>query len=89
MASAKAFIDKYLNQQDLMNELMVALSTFWMVLYSGIVFSKEDIVFFGKIEMILVLIFSLFNLLIIIVSTVLNNKKIVIFAFNLINHKYN
>jgi hypothetical protein len=35
-----------------MNELMVAFSTFWMVLYSGIVSSKEDLAFFGKIEMI-------------------------------------
>jgi hypothetical protein len=89
MVSANAFQNKYLNWQDIMNEFFVALTFFWMVLYSGIIKSNQDLFFFGKIEMCLILIFCIINLFIIIASTILNNFKIIIYIYNLINHKYN
>lgn len=45
--SAMAFENKYLNYQDIFNELMVAFSTFWMVLYTEVVQSQDDQYFFG------------------------------------------
>ena len=89
MVSAKAFENKYSNWQDMMNECIVAFTFLWMILYSGIIKSNQDIIFYGKIEMCLIIIFCFINLLIIIASTILNNFKIIIYIYNLINHKYN
>ena len=72
-----------------MNEIMVAFTTFWMVLYSGIVDSKDVAFYFGKIESIIIIIYCLINLQIIIASTVINNKKIIVYGYNLMNHKFN
>ena len=87
MIKAKAFENKYLNQQDFINELIVSFSTFWMVLYTCIVKSKEDQHYLGKLETCVLLFYCTINLLIIICSTVFNNKKVVVYLYNLINHK--
>ena len=42
MAEAKAFEGKLLNQQDLMNECVVATSFYWKMLYSNMVTSLQD-----------------------------------------------
>jgi len=42
MAEAKAFERNLLNQQDLMNECVVATSFYWKMLYSNMVTSLQD-----------------------------------------------
>ena len=42
MAEAKAFEGKLLNQQDLMNEFVVATSFYWKMLYSNMVTKQQD-----------------------------------------------
>ena len=37
MAEAKAFNDKYMNYQDLTNEIIIAATFYWKILYTGIV----------------------------------------------------
>ena len=43
---------------------------------------------YGKIEMGLILLYCLLYLIIIILATAFNNKKIVIYMFNLIQRKW-
>ena len=42
MAHSKAFKKRILNYQDFFNELIVAASTYWMVLYTDIILKLED-----------------------------------------------
>ena len=42
IAAAKPFEIKSLNWQDLFNEFFLAASTYWKVLYSGLVLKPED-----------------------------------------------
>ena len=37
MVEAKAFKDKYLNYQDFANEIIIAASFYWKILYTGII----------------------------------------------------
>ena len=37
MAEAKSFEDRYLNYQDFTNEIIIAATFYWKILYTGIV----------------------------------------------------
>ena len=37
MAEAKALEDKYLNYQDFLNEIYIAATFYWKILYTGII----------------------------------------------------
>ena len=39
MASAKAFLKKGLNKMDLINEIAIAVTLYWKILYTGLVYS--------------------------------------------------
>ena len=89
MAEAKAFERKLLNQQDFMNEFVVATSFYWKMLYSEMVSKQEDKYYFAKMELSYILVYSFINLVLIILQTVYKNKKVFIYIYNLSNHKYN
>ena len=89
MAEAKAFERKLLNQQDFMNEFVVATSFCWKMLYSDMVLKQEDKYYFAKMELSYILVYSFINLVLIILQTIYKNKQVFIYIFNLANHKYN
>ena len=89
MASTKAFNKKCLNLQDIFNECFIYGSIYWKMLYSNLVLTQEDQYFFAKIEISFILFYCFVNLIIIILATAYNNKKYVIFIYNLVILKFN
>jgi len=66
MAEAKAFERKLLNQQDLMNEFVVATSFYLKMLYSNMVLKQEDMYYFAKMELSYILFWCFINLVLIV-----------------------
>ena len=88
MASSNAFIKNFSNKQDLFNECIVLASLYWKMLYTKMVEKAEDQYFFAKYETIFILFYCFANLIIIIVDSILSNKKYFIYIYNLAYHKY-
>jgi hypothetical protein len=76
MTKAKAFRKRLLNHQDFFNECVVSASTFWKILYTSIVEKKEDQYYFAKMEVAFILLYCFVNLVLIVLVTLYNNKKI-------------
>ena len=87
MTSTKDFRNRFLNRQDFFNECVVSASTYWKILYTCIVENKEDQYYFAKIEVAFILLYCFVNLVLIVLVTLYNNKKIIIYLYNHIIHK--
>ena len=80
--------NRNLNRQDLANECIVALSTFWKVLYSDLLKNEGVKYLFAKIELTFILIYGFLNLVLIIFDTFFSNKKIAIYIYNYASLKW-
>ena len=75
-----------MNRQDLFNEIIVSLIFYWKYAYTG-VYSKNQELLFAKIECGVILLFCLINLVIIVYSIYYLNKRIMVYAYNIVNYK--
>ncbi len=89
MASTKAFILKNMNIQDFFNECIISASIYWKLLYTNMIESQEDQYNYAKMEMSFILFYCFVNLIVIIHATIQNNKKYVIYIYNLATLKFN
>ena len=88
MANTKAFRKRLLNRQDFFNECVVSASTYWKILYSSIVDKKEDQYYFAKMEVAFILLYCFVNLVLIVLVTVFNSKKIFVYLYNHAYYKF-